>query len=55
MSLWSLNGETAHHIDRNKSNNNIENLVVLSAAEHARLHALENVHHRERDENGRFS
>lgn len=31
--------EIVHHIDGNKSNNNIENLTIMSLSEHARLHA----------------
>lgn len=35
-------GEVVHHIDGNKLNNSIENIMVLeSQAEHARIHALE--------------
>ena len=30
-----------HHIDRNQKNNNVNNLVVLSAKEHRELHKLE--------------
>jgi len=33
--------EHVHHIDGDKHNNDIANLVVLSASEHARLHALD--------------
>ena len=33
-------GEVVHHIDFNKQNNDIENLVVLSNSDHARLHAM---------------
>lgn len=32
--------EVVHHIDGNKKNNNIENLIILSRAEHSRTHAL---------------
>lgn len=31
--------EVVHHKDRNKFNNNIENLEVLTNSEHAKLHA----------------
>mgnify|MGYP002774856385 CR=1 FL=1 len=31
-----------HHIDRNKLNNDVSNLVVMTKSEHARLHALKN-------------
>lgn len=33
--------ECVHHIDFNKANNSLDNLVVLTNSEHARLHALE--------------
>lgn len=34
-------GEHVHHIDGNKLNNNPDNLTVMSASDHARLHALQ--------------
>jgi hypothetical protein len=34
-------GEQVHHLDRDKTNNALANLEVLSSAEHARLHAAE--------------
>lgn len=34
--------EAVHHINHNKKDNRIENLVVLSRSEHGRLHAVEN-------------
>ena len=33
-----LRTEHVHHIDGNKENNSLENLVVMSKAEHAKLH-----------------
>ena len=30
--------EIVHHVDRNKRNNNISNLVIMSREEHIRLH-----------------
>jgi hypothetical protein len=33
--------EVVHHIDENKSNNSIENLLVMSSAEHMRHHTKE--------------
>ena len=33
--------ECVHHIDRNKSNNSLSNLRLMTNAEHARLHAEE--------------
>lgn len=34
--------EHVHHIDGDKSNNSPENLMVLSATDHARYHAIQN-------------
>lgn len=33
--------EVVHHIDRNKSNNSLSNLMLLTRAEHTRLHLRE--------------
>jgi intracellular sulfur oxidation DsrE/DsrF family protein len=33
-------GEEVHHKDKNRSNNSIDNLELLSSAEHKRLHTL---------------
>lgn len=33
-------GEQVHHKDRNKQNNDLSNLIVLTSEEHARLHSL---------------
>lgn len=33
--------ETIHHVDRNKKNNDLANLKVVSVAEHMRLHQIE--------------
>jgi hypothetical protein len=33
--------ECVHHIDRDRSNNQIENLLLLTHSEHGKLHALE--------------
>lgn len=49
-----LPGESVHHIDHDKTNNHPSNLLVMSASEHARLHALENAPLRKRDSKGRF-
>ncbi len=42
--------EEVHHIDGNHSNNNLDNLMVLSRAEHMSIHAAS----KWRDANGRF-
>lgn len=44
--------EEVHHIDENKSNNDISNLQLMTKAEHTRLHALTREY--ERAENGRI-
>ena len=41
--------ECVHHIDHNKSNNDISNLVLMKRSEHSRLHARENSDSRTRD------
>lgn len=47
-------GEHVHHKDENKTNNNLENLEVMTISEHMRIHAKANCDNRERDGNGRF-
>lgn len=49
-----FSNECVHHIDHNKQNNSIENLQLMTRAEHSRLHALENNTNRSRDEKGRY-
>lgn len=34
-----LSSEHVHHMDKNRQNNELENLLVLSATDHSRLHA----------------
>lgn len=46
--------ECVHHIDHDKTNNDIENLLLMTKSEHAKLHASENLKNRERDKLGRF-
>jgi hypothetical protein len=43
--------EEVHHIDGSHQNNNLNNLQVLSASEHAKIHAAQKM----RDELGRFT
>lgn len=52
-----VSGECVHHIDGDKTNNEVSNLQLLTLSEHASLHRLEEISmgkHRERDKNGRF-
>lgn len=42
--------EEVHHIDGNHTNNKIENIIVLSKSEHAKIHAAR----KDRDKYGRF-
>ncbi len=35
---WLYSSEHVHHIDENKLNNSLENLKVLTASEHSKLH-----------------
>lgn len=46
--------EVVHHIDEDRSNNDISNLRLMTRAEHASLHASENLIHRERNGRGQF-
>jgi hypothetical protein len=46
--------ECVHHKDKDKSNNKLSNLKLMTRSEHARLHALENEKTRNRQLNGRF-
>lgn len=43
-------GEEVHHIDGNHENNKMDNLMILTASEHSKLHAAQ----KERDCHGRF-
>lgn len=49
-----MDTECVHHRDGNRSNNDPQNLEVMTFSEHASLHAKENVKRRERDSMGRF-
>ena len=46
--------EVVHHIDHDRSNNDISNLQLMSRQEHARLHALENNNRRDRNNKGEY-
>ena len=43
--------EIVHHLDGDRTNNNEDNLVIVSRAEHSRLHASK----QRRDSRGRFA
>ena len=47
--------EVVHHIDKNRRNNNMSNLQLMTRSEHAKHHALENSASRKRCDNGRFA
>lgn len=49
-----VKGEHVHHINHDKLDNRIENLMLLSASEHASLHAYENLPNRKRNNRGEF-
>lgn len=52
-----LKNECVHHIDGNRSNNNLDNLALLTRAEHSRIHRIEDAlagKNRRRGKNGRF-
>lgn len=46
--------EVVHHKDENRSNNNPDNLELMTRAEHSALHAKENLKNRKRDLRGKF-
>ena len=46
--------ECVHHIDHDKTNNEIPNLKLMKRSEHAKLHAKENEINRKRDQKGRY-
>ena len=48
-------GEHVHHIDGDRSNNDPANLQVMTAAEHASLHAKTNAITRRRNSNGTWN
>lgn len=45
--------EVVHHIDENPMNNSIDNLELMSGADHRRIHLKDNVHRRWFDANSR--
>lgn len=44
-----------HHKDKNKTNNNPENLEVMKKSDHQKIHSTEDSPLRKRDEKGRYS
>jgi len=46
--------EVVHHIDHDRSNNELSNLMLMSRSEHSSLHATENVTYRKRNHHGKF-
>ncbi len=36
-----MKGECVHHIDRDRTNNSLENLRLMTRSDHARLHQME--------------
>lgn len=38
LGRWLKSGEIIHHIDGNKINNNIDNLIIVDNVEHLRIH-----------------
>lgn len=49
-----LEDEVVHHIDGNRSNNDINNLALMTRSGHCRHHALGNHSKRDRNKNGQF-
>lgn len=47
--------EVVHHIDGNKTNNNLDNLKVMDSKDHLKLHRNLDEETRRRDEDGRFA
>lgn len=47
--------ECVHHKDKNKTNNSVENLELMTLSEHAKLHAKENYKNRKIDKKGRLT
>lgn len=49
-----MNDEVVHHIDGDRSNNDINNLALMTKSGHCKHHALTNYSKRERGSNGQF-
>lgn len=47
--------EVVHHIDHNKTNNNHDNLQVMTKNDHARYHGKYNLKIRKRNKDGKFT
>lgn len=50
-----MSNECVHHINHDRSDNNLGNLQLMTRSEHARLHALENNETRTRNEKGQYA
>ena len=46
--------EIVHHVNHDRRDNRIENLILMSRSEHSRHHRASDVHMRERAADGRF-
>lgn len=46
--------EVVHHKDHNRSNNDLQNLALMTRSEHTSLHNKENINNRKRSANGKF-
>lgn len=49
-----LKNEVVHHIDENKTNNDLSNLEVMTRSEHSRLHAIKNYSKKNINKKGQF-
>lgn len=47
--------ESVHHIDHDRTNNDLSNLELTTRSEHSRHHRREDTHRRQRDSLGRFA
>jgi hypothetical protein len=50
-----LSSEVVHHINHNKSDNNLQNLQLMTRKDHCKLHGVESASSKERMTDGRFA